>query len=150
MTKSNTQTRSLARLLAVQALFEIEASRRPFADVVNEIAEIDLSSLMDADVEPAKIDQKLTKTLVYDAIHNQIKIDQTTNTILKENWPLAKIDPILRAVFRAAGAEMIASSTPPKVVINEYLDVTKAFDDQKETIAFVNAILDRLSAQLRS
>ena len=134
--------------MAVQALFEIEASRRPFTEVVAEIIEQDQSSLLDADVEPTAFDRKLVQNLVHDAIHNQIKIDQNTNTILKDGWPLAKVDPILRAIFRAAGAELIGSTTPPKVVINEYLDVTKAFDDRKETVSFVNAILDRLNKAL--
>lgn len=150
MTSRKTQTRSLARLLAVQALFEIEAARRPFLEVTAEILSQDLSSLMDAEVEDSDLDEKLVRSLIADAIHNQIKIDQNTNQILKDNWPLAKIDPILRAIFRAAGAEMIAGKTPPKVVINEYLNVTKAFDDRKDTVAFANAILDALSAKLRA
>ena len=47
----------------------------------------------------------------------QGKIDQMTDRALVAAWPIDRIDPTLRALFRAAGAELIAAVTPPKVVI---------------------------------
>ena len=50
-----------------------------------------------------------------------------TDRALVEKWPIDRIDPTLRALFRAAGAEMKASDTPAKVIIAEYLSLSEAF-----------------------
>ena len=56
---------------------------------------------------------------------------------------------MIRSVLRAAGYEFVARpDVPTKVVINEYLDVMKAFYDRKE-VAFVNAVLDKMSSTAR-
>ena len=56
----------------------------------------------------------------------------------------------LRAILCAGTFELMARpDVPTAVVINEYVDVAHAFDEQAET-AFVNGVLDRLAKQLRS
>ena len=51
-----------------------------------------------------------------DAVNWQAKIDQMTDRALVAKWPIDRIDPVLRALFRAAGAEIVELPTPPKVV----------------------------------
>jgi len=64
-------------------------------------------------------------------------------------WPIARIDPTLRALFRAGGAELSHTHTPPKVVIVEFLTVAQAFfPDSKET-KFVNAVLDHMAREVK-
>ena len=46
---------------------------------------------------------------------DQARIDQMTDRALVARWPIDRIDPTLRALFRAAGAELVATDTPPKV-----------------------------------
>ena len=83
------------------------------------------------------------------AVNYQAPIDQATDRALVAKWPIARLDPTLRALFRAAGAELRDSSTPPKVVIVEYVDVAQAFfPDGKET-KFVNAVLDHMARDAR-
>ena len=60
-----------------------------------------------------------------------------------------RIDPTLRALFRAAGAELVATDTPPKVTINEYLDVAKAFYPEGKEAKFVNGVLDHMAHAAR-
>ena len=60
-------------------------------------------------------------------------------------WPLGRIDPTLRALFRAAGAEMVSSDVPPKVVISEYVDLANAFFPEGKEAKFVNAVLDHMA-----
>ena len=56
------------------------------------------------------------------------RIDQMTDPRpFVERWPIARIDPTLRAIFRAAGAELVAAEAPPRVVISEFVDIAKAF-----------------------
>ena len=70
-----------------------------------------------------------------------------TDRALVAKWPIARIDPTLRALFRAGGAEMGHTQTPPKVVIAEFVVVAQAFfPDSKET-KFVNAVLDHMARE---
>ncbi len=53
---------------------------------------------------------------------------------LPAEWPLMRIDPVLRALMRAGAAELwMADGPPAKVVINEYLDVAHGFFDGRRT-----------------
>jgi N utilization substance protein B len=56
---------------------------------------------------------------------------------------------VLRALFRAAGAEMTQTQTPPKVVIMEFVDVAKAFYPDGREPKFVNAVLDHMAREAR-
>ena len=72
-------------------------------------------------------------------------IDQLTHQALVARWPIERIDPTLRALFRAAGAELVATDTPPKVTITEYLEVAKAFYPDGKEAKFVNGVLDHMA-----
>jgi N utilization substance protein B len=87
--------------------------------------------------------------LMVGAVNEQARIDQMTDRALVAKWPIARIDPTLRALFRAAGAEMIAAQTPPKVVITEFVEVAKAFFPEGKEAKFVNAVLDHMAHEAR-
>ena len=81
------------------------------------------------------------------AVNWQAKIDQLTDRALVAAWPIDRIDPVLRALFRAAGAEIVDTGTPPKVAITEYVDVAKAFFPDGKEPKFVNAVLDHMARE---
>jgi len=83
------------------------------------------------------------------AVNWQAKIDQMTDRALVAAWPIDRIDPVLRALFRAAGAELVDMVTPPKVAITEYVDVAKAFFPDGKEPKFVNAVLDHMAREAR-
>ncbi|MEO1549168.1 MAG: transcription antitermination factor NusB [Pseudomonadota bacterium] len=138
------QMRSAARLFATQALFQMEATQTDFDTVIEEFethrlgAEIDGETYAEGDVEHFR-------TLMREAVSQQAKIDQLTDTALKATWPIDRIDPTLRALFRAAGAELLALDTPPKVAITEFVDVAKAFFPEGKEAKFVNGVLDHMA-----
>ena len=103
---------------------------------------------MDGD-ELAEGDVDLFRKLVDDAVNWQSKIDKMTDRALVAKWPIARIDPTLRAVFRAAGAELVEGDTPPKVVISEFVDVAKAFFPEGKEARFVNAVLDHMAREAK-
>ena len=72
-----------------------------------------------------------------------------TDRALVAKWPIDRIDPVLRALFRAAGAEFVDIDTPPKVAINEYVDVAKAFFPEGKESKFVNAVLDHMAREAK-
>jgi N utilization substance protein B len=87
--------------------------------------------------------------LLDEVVNWQAKVDQMTDRALVAKWPIQRIDPTLRALFRAAGAELIATQTPPKVVIVEYVEIAKAFYPDGRESRFVNAVLDHMAREAR-
>ena len=140
--------RSASRLFAVQALFQMEQSGQALPEVREQFethrfgAEIEGETYSEGDVD-------LFRKTLSDALDRQGDIDKATDRALVERWPLGRIDPTLRALFRAAGAELIAASTPPKVVITEYVDVAKAFFPEGKEAKFVNAVLDHMAREMK-
>ncbi len=140
--------RSAARLFAVQALFQMEQSSLTFDKVIVEFEDHRFGAVYEGE-EMAEGDTKLFRTVLREAVNQQAKIDQMTDRALVAKWPIARIDPTLRALFRAAGAELVLEKTPPKVVIVEFVDVAKAFFPDGKEAKFVNAVLDHMAREAR-
>ncbi|QYZ70650.1 transcription antitermination factor NusB [Neotabrizicola shimadae] len=142
------QRKSASRLYAVQALFQMESSGQTVEAVTREFeshrfgATYEEGEFLDGDVDHFR-------QVVDGAVNWQAKIDQMTDRALVAKWPIDRIDPVLRALFRAAGAELVALPTPPKVAIVEYVEVAKAFFPAGKESKFVNAVLDHMAREAR-
>jgi N utilization substance protein B len=66
-----------------------------------------------------------------------------------ENWRFERLAAIDRAILRLAMYELRAMDTPPKVVLNEAVDLAKKFSSE-DSGAFVNGILDAFRKSLPS
>ena len=136
--------RSASRLYALQALFQMEQSKQSADTVRSEFldhrfgAEYDGEQLEQGDVD-------LFTQIIDEAVNQQAKIDQLTDKALVKRWPLGRIDPTLRALFRAAGAELVKTNTAPRIIIVEYVDLAGAFFPGGKEASFVNAILDYMA-----
>lgn len=139
--------RSAARLYAVQALFQMEVSKSPLDEIINEFemhrigASIDDSTYNEADL-------KMFRVIINIAVTKQSQIDKLTDQSLKKSWPLKRIDPTLRALFRAATSEFLIDETPPKAVINEFIEIAKAFFPNGKEAKLVNGVLDKILSLL--
>ena len=95
-------------------------------------------------------DVRLFARLVRAAAGKIEEIDAALAEVLAKDWPLEKLDPVLRALLRAAAAELMTPNDPPmRVVINEYLDVAHGFfagDEPK----FANGVLEALARRFRA
>ena len=151
MSLSNNQKRkmrSAARLYAVQALFQMEHSSQTVELVTREFEDHRFGAVYEGE-EMAEGDIDLFRKLMEDAVNHQAEIDQLTDRALVAKWPIGRIDPTLRALFRAAGAELSHSDAPPKVVIVEYMDVARAFFPEGKESSFVNAVLDHMAREAK-
>ena len=149
MTLSGNQKRkmrSAARLYAVQALFQMEQSGQTVDAIRAEFMDHRFGAVYDGD-ELADGDPDHFGRVMEDAVNYQAPIDQATDRALVAKWPIARIDPTLRALFRAAGAELRDKGTPPRVVISEYVDVARAFFPDGQEPKFVNAVLDHMARE---
>lgn len=140
--------RSASRLYAVQALFQMEAGQQTVDSVIREFEDHRFGAHYDeGDMQEGDAD--LFESLMRDAVNWQASIDQMTDRALVAKWPIGRIDPTLRALFRAAGAEMTQSDTPPKVVIMEFVDIAKSFYPEGREPKFVNAVLDHMAREAK-
>ena len=138
--------RSTTRLYAIQALFQMEQLGQSTDEVVEEFVahrfgeEYEEGQLSDGD-------EALFKSVVESAVNYQAYIDQLTDRSLVKKWPIARIDPTLRSLFRAAAAEITQIKTPPKIVITEYVALAHAFFPDGKEPNFVNAVLDHMARE---
>jgi len=151
MTLSGNQKRAMksaSRLYAVQALFQMEHSSQSIDAVRAEFEDHRFGAVYDGE-EMIEGDIDTFRGLLEGAVESQREIDQLADRAIVETWKIDRIDPTLRALFRAAGAELVAGKTPPKVVIVEFVDVAKAFFPEGREPKFVNAVLDHMAREAR-
>lgn len=149
-TKSQKMQRasSAARLAAVQALYQMELTGQNWSSILGEFELHRFGETIDGE-ELAEANPALFKLVLEGAVTHQRAIDKAIDHVLKEGWPLKRIDPTLRGLFRAAGSEfLVRPNTPHRVIINEFVEVAKAFFDGDEP-RFTNAVLDRIQHALR-
>ncbi|MBC7658757.1 MAG: transcription antitermination factor NusB [Chitinophagaceae bacterium] len=61
-----------------------------------------------------------------------------------EHWNLSRMPVIDRCILRLSTVELKKKDTPPKVIINEAIELAKKYSTENSG-AFVNGILDKLS-----
>ena len=140
--------KSAARLYAVQALFQMEHSGQTVERVMAEFENHRFGAIYEG-VEMMEGDLRHFRAVMQEAVNWQASIDQLTDRALVAKWPIARIDPTLRALFRAAGAEITQLDTPPRVAITEYVDIAKAFFPDGKEAKFVNAVLDHMAHEAK-
>ena len=148
-----TRPRTASRVAAVPALFQSEQAGDNAETVIDQFVRHRLGDLAGSDgFEDGRIpdaEVPLFAAIVRGAVRQQDTIDAMLSDALPADWPLARIDPVLRALLRCAGGELAgASAAPAKVIINEYLDVVRGFLTGPEP-GIANAVLDRLARLLR-
>ena len=137
-----------ARIYAVQALFQMEAADQSADRVAREFQNWRIGVDYEEGTTP-DADEALFARILDAVVNWQARIDQMIDRALVAKWPIARLDPVLRAVFRAAGGEFVDSQTPPKVIITEYVTVADAFFPEGRETRFVNAVLDHIAREAR-
>ena len=150
---ATSRPRTASRVAAVQALFQSEQAQDNPESVIDQFVRHRLGELPgDGGYEEGRVpaaEAPLFARIVRTAVAQQDKLDRMLAAALPSDWPLARIDPVLRALMRAGAAELsMSKGAPAKVVINEYLDVAHGFFSGDEP-RMANGVLDRLARQLR-
>lgn len=141
--------RGVARLAAVQALYQMEIGGGEIADVVTEFEEFRLGQEIDGD-EYREADHTFFRDIVAGVVAEQRIIDPRVHQALVEDWPLKRIDVTLREILRAGSWELLRrKDIPARVIISEYIDVAKAFFVEEEP-KIVNGVLDKIAHELRA
>ena len=141
--------RGAARLAAVQALYQMEVAGTGLNEIVAEFE----SHWIGREVEGAQYlpaEAAFFRDIVSGVVRDQRSLDPLVDKVLAQDWPLKRIDAILRAVLRAGAYELAhRNDVPARVVVSEYVDVAHAFVDSDET-GLVNAVLDHIARHCRA
>lgn len=126
--------RRRARVVALQALFECD------------MAHHDPDACLRARLEDSPLPEagaNFGAELMHGALEHQQTIDVIIQRIAPE-WPIEQMGAIDRNILRLAAYEILYSDdTPPKVVINEAVELAKAFGSDSSS-RFVNGVLGTL------
>ena len=148
MTGPRSQARSAARLAAVQALYQQQMEGTPLARLLNEFHQHRLGMEID-DAQYADAEVDFFDDLVAGVDARRAEIDELLDGKLAEGWTLARLDKTMLQILRSGTYELIArADVPVATAIDEYVDVAKAFFDDREA-KFVNGILDAIARGAR-
>ena len=143
MTEFDSASRQAARLAAVQALYQMEIGGEDADSVAAEFTAFRFGR--EPEVTPGEPDADFFADIVHGVPARQVEIDAAVSQCLAANWRLSRVDSLMRAILRAGAYELIARpDVPAKVVIDEYVGLTHAFEAEGET-PFINAALDKLA-----
>jgi len=141
--------RTSARLAAVQALYQIELTQAEPRQVIEEFLAHRLSET-GKDEDFGEADEEFFAAIADGAAAREAELDRVISGALTPDWPLARLESVLRAILRCGAFELAhRPDVPAEIVINEYLDITHAFFGAKEP-GLVNGVLDSLARQLRA
>ena len=144
MINQQANKRGAARLAAVQALYQMDVSGTGITEIVSEYEQLRLGQELDGE-EYLQADHSWFRGIVSGVVNHQGKLDPLIHSHLPKDWPLSRIDMLLRAVLRSGVFELqFRKDVPENVVITEYIEVAKAFFDEDEP-RIVNAVLDAIA-----
>lgn len=122
--------RRTAREKALQALFQIDMNEASPEDAMHNI------------LQGAPVDPYLSE-LVHGTSNNLKEIDEIISNYL-ENWSVNRLAKVELNILRLAVYELkYESDVPSNVVINEALEISKRFGDEKSS-KFINGVLAKI------
>ena len=123
--------RHQARILAMQSLCQLDAQGDAFLDQVGSFL---------ADAEVSSETTGYANALVTNAWTQRESIDAEL-AVTASGWTVDRLVPVDRNVLRVALVELGAGQVPPKVVINEAIEIAGEYGTG-DSGGFVNGVLD--------
>ncbi len=131
--------RTLAREFALQILYQIDITRDDPEETLDNFWQIQREKLEDSIKDFAN-------SIVRGVVQNLEVIDERI-TQYAQNWQLKRMAVVDRNILRLASFELLfRGDIPPKVTINEAVELTKRFSCI-EASKFINGILDKIKQE---
>ena len=136
--RASTSKRRHARQMALQALYQWQMNETPTDEIESQFL---------ANNDMTQVDSQYFHILLHNIPRQFTELDLTITPFLDR--PLARLDPIERAILRIGCYELLyQKEVPYRVVINESIELSKCFGAQ-DSHRYINGILDKLVSQLR-
>lgn len=149
LTGRQRRARTVARLAAVQALYQMELAGEGVETVIQEFSKHRFDRAVEGGDTLAEADEEFFAEALRGVVGDQAAIDQAVTKRLASGWKLDRLDATVRALLRAGAWELRARpEIPREIVIDEYVELAKAFFDEGEA-KFVNAALDGVARDAR-
>ncbi len=148
------KARSAARLAAVQALYQRHMEKTALARLLDEFHQHRLGREVDDEDHAGEVMADAEIAFFDDVVRGvdarREEIDALLSAKLASGWTLARLDKTMLQILRAGAYELLARPDVPKAAaISEYVDVAKAFFDDREA-KFVNGVLDAVAREVRT
>ena len=140
--------RQSARLAAVQALYQWQEGQDEPSAIVDQFLNVRTGEEGEAGMR-RDADKPLFRDVVEGTAAHKEELEQTLTGALAKDWTWARVDRLVRAILLAGAYELVhRKDVPPRVVINEYVEIAKAFFEGPEP-GFVNGALDGIARNER-
>ena len=127
--------RKRSREIAMELLFSMEISKNSYEDTIECFVE-------DYEMDLKTIDLEYIKEVMKSVVDHKEEIDEIIKNSLI-NWTIDRVSKVNLTIVRLAIAEMLYINDVPEVVaINEAIELTKKYSDDK-SVSFVNGALDK-------
>jgi N utilization substance protein B len=146
--KPTPSRRQAARLAAVQALYQWQEGQDGPSEIIEQFLKVRTGEAGEGGMR-RDADRPLFKDVVEGTASHKDELQAVVSAALAQDWTWARIDRLVRAILLAGAYELLhRKDVPPRVAINEYVEIAHAFYDQGEP-NFVNSVLDRVAHQAR-
>jgi transcription antitermination protein NusB len=126
--------RKRSREIAMELLFGMTLSKNTLEETIETFVE-------DYEMNLSTIDLEYIKEILFKVEENKVIIDKKIEESLT-NWKLDRISKVNISILRLAIGEMLyIDDVPEKVAINEAIELTKKYSDEK-SVSFINGVLD--------
>ena len=135
------EPKSLQRLLAVQALYQISINELSSENSIDSILE---TAIQQPGLEELKKKPNFNyaKKILNGFLENSQQIDLLIRTSLTASRSLDKLDKLIQAILNLAIYEIkFGPKVPKKIIINEYLNISHIFFTGAES-KLINGLLD--------
>ena len=126
------KNRSELREIAMKVLYQVYI----FQDSNQEY---DIDELIKDQLE---VENEFVNDLVFNVIKNQKEINKLANKYLVD-WNINRLSKVDKAIFSIGIYELLYTETPSVVAINEAIELSKKYSDEKVT-KMLNATLDNI------
>jgi N utilization substance protein B len=143
--------RTAARYGAIQALHQLDLREEKIDILMHEFEAHFLNTPPDdtTEIDLRHADRKLYETLVEGVTQELETLKGLIEPHLVGLWTFDRIEPSLRWILLLATFELLRMrELDPAIIINEYINATKAFASTKEA-PFVNNVLDKITKIVR-
>ena len=146
---SRAEKRRGARLSVVQALYEMEIGGRGVVEAMAEFEHFWIGKEVE-EIELPAAEIAFFRDILSGVVREQRLVDRTVDELLAKDWPLKRVEAVVRAILRAGAYELaFRKDVPARAVISEYVAVARAFYEGEE-IGMVNAVLDKMAREFRA
>ena len=129
--------RSLLREKIMVILYQLDIAK-------DQKLNVSIDDTIKANVE---VENEFVKQVVYGCVTYKDKIDNLANKYMND-WSIDRIDKTGAAILRMAIYELMYTDTPEVVVINEAIELSKDFSDEK-VVGMINGVLDKIYHEKR-